>query len=619
MLSDYSAGEVLKFKNLVPETSYGELIKHIDDHDISKVTITSNMETVVSENEKTYGMLTTDYSITKINPYLVNSIVERTNKEHIQTTILQPVPISYPESLLRTAFQFADSYLFPIIFLSFIFSLFRNAAGISGGMPGMPGMPGMSRGKNIDADKLLVTKSNITINSFAGSQEIFEECTEVVSYLKNDTLYKAAGAEIPRGILLEGPPGTGKTLLAKAIASEADANFIAVAASEFVELFVGMGAARIRELFKKARENKPCILFIDEIDAVGRQRGAGINLSNDEREQTLNQLLAEMDGFADNEGILVIAATNRKDVLDSALLRPGRFDRLITVPLPDRNSRKEIFNVHAKNKALSPEIEFDTIAELTGGFSGAQIKNILNEAAIFAARKGNKVIEQIDLLNALDKSLVGIVKKNDTRSYESRYRVAIHETGHAFLAAHFKENFELKKVTIQSTYNGAGGYTIFNEYQNISESGLYTKEILTQRLIIGMGGKAAESVFYGDENVSLGATQDLKQTNSLAQQMIGNYGMGEELQTFYNENVGSDRNPFLGRTLGNSYKYSENIKAISDKEVLELVRTAYARAKLLLSENKQIVDEIVDELMEKNTLYAKDVYDLFTNSTVGAE
>jgi len=616
MLSDYSANEVLKFKNLVPELSYGELIKQIDDHDISKITITSNLETVVSENEKTYGMLTTDYSITKINPYLVNSIVERTNNEHIQTSILQPVPISYPESLLRTAFQFADSYIFPIIFLTFIFSLFRNAAGISGGMPGMPGM---SRGKNIDADKLLVTKSNITINSFAGSQEIFEECTEVVSYLKNDTLYKAAGAEIPRGILLEGPPGTGKTLLAKAIASEADANFVAVAASEFVELFVGMGAARIRELFKKARENKPCIIFIDEIDAVGRQRGAGINLSNDEREQTLNQLLAEMDGFADNEGILVIAATNRKDVLDSALLRPGRFDRLITVPLPDRNSRKEIFNVHSKNKALSPDIEFDTIAELTGGFSGAQIKNILNEAAIFAARKGNKIIQQVDLLNALDKSLVGIVKKNDTRSYESRYRVAVHETGHAFLAAYFKENFELKKVTIQSTYNGAGGYTIFNEYQNISESGLYTKEILTQRLIIGMGGKAAESVFYGDENVSLGATQDLKQTNSLAQQMIGNYGMGEELQTFYNENVGSDRNPFLGRTLGNSYKYSENIKTISDKEVLELVRNAYETAKSLLSENKKLVDEIVENLMEKNTLYATDVYDLFDNSTKVSE
>ena len=613
-ISEYNVNEVLKFKNMIPEKSYSELIHNIDNHDIAELSITSNLDTVIAENENKYGSLITDYSITKVNPYLINSIVERTNKEHIQTTIMQPVTISFPEAAIQNISIFTVNYLFPFLFLSLIISIFRNANGSPGGMPRIPGMPGS---KNINSDKLLVTKSNITINSFAGSKEIFEECTEVVSYLKNDTLYKAAGAEIPKGILLEGPPGTGKTLLAKAIASEADANFIAVAASEFVELFVGMGAARIRELFKKARENKPCILFIDEIDAVGRQRGAGINLSNDEREQTLNQLLAEMDGFADNEGILVIAATNRKDVLDSALLRPGRFDRLITVPLPDRNSRKDIFNVHSKNKKLSPDIDFETIAELSGGFSGAQIKNILNEAAIFAARKGNTVIQQVDLLNALDKSLVGIVKRNDTRSFDSKYRVAVHETGHAFLAAYFKDNFELKKVTIQSTYNGAGGYTIFNEYQNISESGLYTKEILIQRLIIGMGGKAAESVYYGDENVSLGATQDLKQTNSLAQQMIGNYGMGEKLKTFYNENVGSDRNPFLGRSMGTAYKYSENIKSISDKETLELVKTAYDRAIFLLSTNRNILDKIVYELIEKNTLYAKDVYDLTNNSTQG--
>jgi cell division protease FtsH len=614
MLSEYSPSDVIRLKNAVPETSYGELISQIDNHEISKITITSDLETIVSENEQKFGLITTDYSITKINPYLINSIVEKTNKEHIQTTILQPVAPSFQETAIRGTFQFVESYIFPFLFLSFIISFIRN---LNGGGP-MPPMPGMPVKRDINADKLLVEKSNITIDSFAGSREIFEECTEVVSYLKNDTIYKAAGAEIPKGILLEGPPGTGKTLLAKAIASEADANFIAVAASEFMELFVGIGASRIRDLFKKARENKPCILFIDEIDAIGRQRGAGINLSNDEREQTLNQLLAEMDGFKDNEGILVIAATNRKDVLDSALLRPGRFDRLITVPLPDRNSRKEIFNVHSKNKNLNPDIDFEAIAELTGGFSGAQIKNILNEAAIFAARKGNTVIQQVDLLNALDKSLVGLVKRNDTRSYDSKYRVAVHETGHAFLATYFKDNFELKKVTIQSTYSGAGGYTIFNEYQNISESGLYTKEVLIQRLIIGMGGKAAESVYYGDENVSLGATQDLKQSNSLAQQMIGNYGMGEELKAFYNENIGSDRNPFLGKTLGSSYKYSENIKSITDKETLELVRSAYETAKFLLSANRKLTDKVVNALIEKNTLYAKDVYDLVAyNSTQG--
>ena len=605
--------EVNKFKNFIEETSYGELMDEIDNHKISNIYLNKNSDTIISENAEPLGSVLTDYSITKINPFAVPALLEKTTKEHVNMIFLQEPTISFQEGALRSFFQFGEYYIFPFLFLSFIISLFRNAGEISGGLPGMPSMPGS---KDINADKLTVEKSNITLNSFAGSEEIFEECTEIVSYLKNDTLYKAAGAEIPKGILLEGPPGTGKTLLAKAIASEAEANFISVAASEFVELFVGMGAAKIRNLFKKARENKPCIIFIDEIDAVGRQRGAGINLSNDEREQTLNQLLAEMDGFADNEGILIMAATNRKDVLDSALLRPGRFDRLLTVSLPDRNSRKAIFGVHSKNKQLSPDIDFEAIAELTGGFSGAQIKNLLNEAAIFAARKGNTVIEKSDLFNALDKAIVGLVKRNDTRSEESKLRVAIHEIGHAYLAAHFNETFELKKVTIQSTYNGAGGYTIFNEYQNISESGLYTKQILNQRLIIGMGGKAAESVFYGDENISLGATQDLKQANSLAQQMIGNYGMGNKLESFYNENIGSDRNPFLGRSLSGGYKYSEKIKEISDKEGLELVNDAYQTAKEILSENKHYVDKLVDELLLKKTLYANDVHNLMSNETV---
>jgi cell division protease FtsH len=477
----------------------------------------------------------------------------------------------------------------------------------------MPGMPGMFGNKDIDSDKINMKKANITLNSFAGSPEIFEECTEVVSYLKNDTIYKLAGAEIPRGILLEGPPGTGKTLLAKAIASEADANFISIAASEFVELYVGMGASKIRSLFKRARDNKPCILFIDEIDAVGRQRGAGINMANDEREQTLNQLLAEMDGFADNDGLLIIAATNRKDVLDSALLRPGRFDRIIMVPLPDRESRKEIFKVHSKNKKLAPEINFELISEMTNGFSGAQIKNLLNEAAIFASRKGETIISEIDILNAIDKLIVGITKRTDNRSAESKRRVAIHEIGHALLAAIFNEYFDLKKVTMQSTYNGAGGYTLFSEYDNITDSGLYTKDLLKKRLLIGMGGKAAESIFYGDDYVSVGAIQDLKQTNSLAQRMIGNYGMGKVLQAFYNENIDSDRNPFLGRSLASSDKYSEKTKELIDKESLELANNAYNDAKMILSENKHIMNIMIDELLKKNTLYGKDIMKILQN------
>jgi cell division protease FtsH len=464
------------------------------------------------------------------------------------------------------------------------------------------GMPMLSGSKNIDVDKLNMIKANISLKSFAGSPEIFEECFEVVSYLKNDTNYKLAGAEIPRGILLEGPPGTGKTLLAKAIASEADANFISTPASEFIELFVGLGAARIRSLFKKARENKPCILFIDEIDAIGRQRGAGVNMGNDEREQTLNQLLAEMDGFADNDGILIIAATNRKDVLDSALLRPGRFDRIITVPLPDRESRKDIFKVHSKNKFLSNNINFDLVSELTNGFSGAQIKNLLNEAAIFAARRNETVIQEDDIVNSIDKLLVGLVKKNDTRSYEAKKRVAIHELGHATLVEYFSEYFELKKVSIQSTYNGAAGYTLFNERRNITESGLYTKDLLKKRLIIALGGKAAESIFYGDLHVSAGAVQDLKEANSLAKRMVGNYGMGEELKVFYNEDVGGESSPFLGRGLAGGNKYSEKTRETFDRECLDLVNSAYIEARSILEDSKSQVENQLCRLIDPSGL-----------------
>ena len=606
MAENENINAVLKYKNVLEKTDYNDLIYKMNNHEISNLYFTSTLDAAISEklDEEKDGEIITDFSSTSINPFITKTLVDKAVENKVSTYFLQPPQYSGFELVARNLGGFFEGYILPFFFISFIISLIGNFAEISGGLPGMPQLPGS---KDIETDKLNMIKANISLASFAGSEEIFEECTEVVSYLKNDTMYKLAGAEIPRGILLEGPPGTGKTLLAKAIASEADANFIAVAASEFVELFVGMGAAKIRGVFKKARENKPCILFIDEIDAVGRQRGTGINMANDEREQTLNQLLAEMDGFADNEGILIMAATNRKDVLDAALLRPGRFDRLINVPLPDRESRKAIFKVHSQNKQLNPSINFDLVAELTSGFSGAQIKNLLNEAAIFTARRNETVIQEFDLINSVDKLIVGLVKRKDTRSEESRYRIAVHETGHALLTMLFKEYFELKKVTMQSTYNGAGGYTLFTELQNITESGLYTKDLLKKRLIIGMGGKAAENIVYGDLHVSVGAVEDLKQTNSLAQRMIGNYGMGNRLETFYNENIDSERTPFLGRSLGSGNKYSENTRDIFDKESMELVTEAYADAIRLLLEHKDVMDKIIGELMIKNTLYGKDV------------
>jgi cell division protease FtsH len=598
----------MKNKYFLTEVPYNKLIKKIENHEVSKIYFSNKYDNVISEDTNKIGNALIDYTYTPISPFITNNLVETSVKNNIETVFTQVEQPSQFQQFASDSLSFISNYFVPFVFISVFLSFIRNFQMANSNRGGISGLPNLKL--DIKKDKENMKTANITINSFAGSPEIFEECTEVVSYLKNATLYKNAGAEIPKGILLEGPPGTGKTLLAKAIASEADASFVSISASEFVEVFVGVGASKIRTLFQQARQNKPCIIFIDEIDSVGRQRGAGINMANDEREQTLNQLLAEMDGFESNDGVLVIAATNRKDVLDAALLRPGRFDRIITVALPDKNSRKDILKVHSKNKNLDSNINLELIAEMTGGFSGAQIKNLLNEAAINAARSGNSIITETNILEALEKLVVGLIRKIDTRSEESRRRIAIHETGHAFLCNYFNDYFELKKVTIQSTYNGAGGYTLFNEYQNITESGLYTKNLLKKQLIIAMGGKAAENIFYGEEYVSVGAIQDLKQANSVAQRMIGNYGMGKLLEPFYNENVDSERNPFLGRSLGSGDKYSEKTKEIMDTESLELVRNAYDEAKRILNENRESMDIVIDELLEKNTIYGKDFDEL---------
>ena len=425
--------------------------------------------------------------------------------------------------------------------------------------------------------------------------------------MANNTEYKNIGAELPKGILLEGPPGTGKTLLAKAIASETNSTFFATSGSEFIELFVGMGAARIRELFENARTMKPSIIFIDEIDTIGRQRGAGVNMGNDEREQTLNQLLAEMDGFGDNDQVLVIAATNRKDVLDQALIRPGRFDRTIRVSLPDKTSRSQIIDYYLSKTKVTGDLNVKELAELTDGFSGAEIKNLINEASILAVRNKRQTVTSTDITNALEKLTVGLIRNIDTRSDAVKMRVSLHEIGHAFLTMKFSEYFELNKVSIKSTYNGAGGYTLFTEKNEIREGGLYTKDILFKRLVITMGGKAAESVFYGDNYVSLGAIQDLKQANELARKMIGVFGMGDNLKVFYNQNIDSQENPFLGRSLASGELYSDSTKKQMDIESINLVKLAYAQAIKIIEENKDIINKMATELSEKQILLNSDI------------
>jgi cell division protease FtsH len=604
--------------NFISRESISELLDEVDRSSIKELYFTNDLKKIYSVHKKQVendysDVVENDISVVNSVPTLVQNVLDNSRTHQVKTYIL-PEQMSFGSTLSQLGGVFSGllSSLFYIALLYSVINAIRNQGQgnmpmgpfAGGGAGGRGGASFLNNRNNIDVkkDKEAMIKANITLQDWAGSPEIFEECNEVISYLRNSTNYEAAGATIPKGILLEGPPGTGKTLIAKAIASECDANFISVASSEFVELFVGLGAQKVRTLFNQARENTPCILFIDEIDSIGKQRGTGINMGNDEREQTLNQLLAEMDGFNDNSGILVIAATNRKDVLDSALLRPGRFDRIITVPLPDKESRKKIIQVHSRNKKFEDYLDYDFLAEMSAGFSGAQIKNFINEAAILTAREGRNTITQNDLENALEKLVVGIVKRIDTRSDTTRIRVAIHEAGHAFLSLVFTEYFELKKVTIQATYNGAGGYTLFNEKPEITESGLYTKECLKKRLVVAMGGKAAETVFYGRDYVSLGAVQDLKTANQLAQSMIGNYGMGETLEVFYNENTESGRNPFLGRSLAMGDKYSDSTKQIIDKESLELVQAAYDEAFQIITKYKNQIAQIAKLLIDNETV-----------------
>jgi len=617
---------IQKFKYYFSKDNYNKVIDDIINKKVSKVYINNDYKELVTIDNINDNLndesLYNHYHISNINPIIVPNLVEKASESHVPIyfTEFTSSAITSVQHILNELFVLV-SYAVPVYILILIVSAFyrgvnsipspNNFANKKSNKNNMLGinnnrMPFFQDENEMDE---LFMKPNVSLSSWVGSPEVIEECKEVVSYIEKKELYKEIGAEMPKGILLEGPPGTGKTLLAKAIATETNSTFISMAGSEFVELFVGMGASRVRDLFETARENSPCIIFIDEIDAVARQRGAGINMANDEREQTLNQLLYEMDGFNNNTDIVVLAATNRKDVLDKAILRPGRFDRIIKVPVPDKSSREKILSFYLNSKKIEKEFDISAIAELTDGFSGAELKNLINEAAIISARNNYTVIKEKYIFDAFEKSIVGLIKNNASSNPLTRTRVAIHESGHALLSLKFKEYFDFQKASIKPTYNGAGGYTIFTENPDIKEGGLYTKDILKKRLIITMGGKAAESVIYGNDYVSLGAIEDLRQANKLAQKMIGNFGMGNELEVFFNEDIDSESNPFLGRTLGSSEKYSQYTKFITDKEVLKLVKDAYAEAKEILLENKDKLINFSQLLEQVTILFKSDILD----------
>jgi cell division protease FtsH len=445
-------------------------------------------------------------------------------------------------------------------------------------------------------------KQKTTFKDVAGAKEAKEDLIEVVDFLKNPAKYTSMGAKIPKGVLLVGAPGTGKTLLARAVAGEAGVPFFNISGSEFVEMFVGVGASRVRDLFKKAKRNAPCIVFIDEIDAVGRQRGAGLGGGNDEREQTLNQILTEMDGFEQGTNIIVMAATNRPDVLDPALLRPGRFDRRIIVDMPDINDREEILKVHARNKTLSKEVDIRKIAMHTPGFSGADLENLVNESAILAARNNKKTISMEDMERSIEKVLLGPERKSKVLSIKEKEITAYHEVGHA-VVGHILPNVEpVHKISIISRGMALGVTWFLPE----EDKHLYPKSKFIDEICSLLGGYVTEQIFFGE--MTTGASNDLEKATTIARKMVMEYGMSPLGPVIYGE---KNREVFLGRDFGHVRNYSEQVASIIDKEIKTFIDNAYETTKKIVMDNKPVIEGVAKQLMEKETLTRKDFVKYF--------
>ena len=478
----------------------------------------------------------------------------------------------------------------PILLVVFLIIMLRNSAG--------------SNNKAFDFARSrakLNRQSSVTFDQVAGADEEKEEMKEIIDFLKYPKKYREIGARIPKGILLVGHPGTGKTLLAKAVAGEAKVPFYSISGSDFVEMFVGVGASRVRDMFKTAKQTAPCIVFIDEIDAVGRQRGAGLGGGNDEREQTLNQLLVEMDGFGENSSVIIMAATNRPDVLDPALLRPGRFDRQITMTMPDVNARTEILKVHARNKKLSPRVNLEDVSRRTPGFSGADLENLLNEAALLAARENRKEIKIYDIDEAIDRVIMGPAKKSRKYTDKEKRIISFHEAGHAVIGVKLDNAEIVQKVTIVPR-GQAGGYAMMTPEE---EHFIETKDQLIDEIVGLLGGRASEELMCGV--VTTGAHNDLEKTTKIARAMVAEYGMSDLGLVQYEQRGGS---VFLGRDYMTDKNFSNEIANEIDSQVRILVSACYERAKKVLEENKDLLKLIADHLYEIETLTKEDIYEL---------
>lgn len=556
--------------------SYSNFLQKVESGQIKKVEISDKQVNATPKNQSEKNPIM--YSVTI--PENDTSFISKLEKQNIDIEIKATENKGQWIGLVSSLF-------FPILFLIAIMLIFRSAQG--------GGSQAMNFGKS-RAKMMMDNKVKITFKDVAGIDEAKQELEEIVDFLKNGEKYLALGAKIPKGVLLVGAPGTGKTLMAKAVAGEAGVPFFSISGSDFVEMFVGVGASRVRDLFEQAKKHSPCIVFIDEIDAVGRQRGAGLGGGHDEREQTLNQLLVEMDGFDGTTGIIVVAATNRPDILDNALLRPGRFDRQVVIDKPDIQGREQILEVHVKGKPLSAEVELKTLAKRTPGFTGADLSNLLNEAALLAARHEKKEIEMEDLEAAIDKIIAGPEKKSRIISDEEKENTAYHEVGHALLSKLLKNCDPLHKVSIIPRGMALGVTMTLPEKDHLT----LKKDQLLDQITMLLGGRIAEEIIFGNEKITTGAQNDLERATEIARKMVTTYGMSDIMgpMTFGKRN----EHVFLGRDFGHERNFSEEVASKIDAEIKKIIEDRYQVAKKLLLDNRDIVEEIAKILLEKETL-----------------
>lgn len=577
-------------------TTYSKVISEFDNYNVSGYTLDLGsgelQYTLKSDNTKKYK-----YSVPNVSLFLQDTQGYRKayNEKNPDNQLVEDF---YPVSDNSFLLSFLPYLLMVALMIGFTFVIMRQAGG--GGK--------MSQFSKANARTQPSNGPKITFADVAGAEEEKEEMSEIVDFMKNPRKYQELGAKIPRGVLLLGPPGTGKTLLAKAVAGEANVPFFSISGSDFVEMFVGVGASRVRDLFDQAKKHTPSIIFIDEIDAVGRQRGTGLGGGHDEREQTLNQLLVEMDGFTDNQGVIVIAATNRRDILDPALLRPGRFDRQITVGYPDIKGREAILRVHTKNKKLAPDISLATIAKGTAGFTGADLANLVNEAALLAARNNRKAITQPDIEEATIKVVAGPEKKSKVVSEDEKRLTAFHEAGHAVCTFHCKTQDPVHQVSIIPR-GMAGGYTMSLPEHDRS---FRSKTQMEEEIIVLLGGRVAEKIVL--DEISTGASNDIERATDLARSMITRYGFSEKLGPIV---YGHDNSEvFLGRDYSQGRNYSENVAAEIDGEIRELIDTSYENAKQILLNHRDQLDKVAHYLMEHEKIDGDDFIKLMNGESL---